>query len=72
MAYSEHWNPKNETMPRERLAEWPALEQRLATDLAQAYEGPRFITEQAPYGTPPRFELKAKRLVDARPVAQYS
>jgi phenylacetate-CoA ligase len=54
-----------------REAEWAELERRLAHDLAQAHEGLHFIIERVDYGTLPRFELKAKRLVDARPVAQY-
>lgn len=52
-------------------AYWPGLEHRLAKDLAQAHEGLRFNIDRMEYGTLPRFELKAKRLVDARPVAQY-
>jgi phenylacetate-CoA ligase len=52
--------------------EWPVVEQRLAADLTQAHEGLRFLIERMEYGTLPRFELKAKRLVDARPVATYS
>ncbi len=55
-----------------REAEWPELEQQLAKALADAHEGLRFIIERVDYGTLPRFELKAKRLVDARPVAQYA
>jgi phenylacetate-CoA ligase len=31
----------------------------------------RFIIERAEPGSLPRFELKARRLVDARPTAQY-
>jgi len=54
-----------------REAEWPALQTRLAQDLADAHEGLRFNVERVDYGTLPRFELKAKRLVDARPVAAY-
>jgi phenylacetate-CoA ligase len=53
-------------------AEWPELRVRLAKDLAQAHEGLRFNIERMDYGVLPHFELKAKRLVDARPVAQYS
>ena len=52
--------------------EWPALGPRLARDLADAHEGLRFNIERVPHGTLPRFELKAKRLVDDRPVAHYS
>jgi phenylacetate-CoA ligase len=54
-----------------REAEWAAIQQQLAADLASAHEGLRFIVEQAEPGSLPRFELKAKRLVDARPVATY-
>ncbi|GAC1451439.1 MAG: phenylacetate--CoA ligase [Ktedonobacterales bacterium] len=52
-------------------AEWPTLQQRLAADLANANEGLRFNVEQAEHGALPRFELKARRLVDARPAAAY-
>jgi phenylacetate-CoA ligase len=55
-----------------REAEWPAVEQRLAKALADAHEGLRFKIERVDYGTLPRFELKAKRLVDARPAADYN
>ena len=51
--------------------EWPHLQHTLVKDLAQAHEGLRFNVERVDHGTLPRFELKAKRLVDARPVAQY-
>jgi phenylacetate-CoA ligase len=53
-------------------ADWPDLQHKLAKDLAQAHEGLRFNIERMDYGTLPRFELKAKRLVDARPVATYA
>jgi phenylacetate-CoA ligase len=52
-------------------ADWPALEPRLATDLSNAHEGLRFILERMPEGSLPRFELKARRMVDARPKADY-
>jgi phenylacetate-CoA ligase len=52
-------------------AEWPGLKAKLAKDLAQAHEGLRFNIERMDYGVLPHFELKAKRLVDVRPVAQY-
>jgi phenylacetate-CoA ligase len=52
-------------------AEWENLQHQLAKDLANAHEGLRFNIERMDYGTLPRFELKARRLVDARPVAQY-
>lgn len=51
--------------------EWPMLQQRLAKDLAEAHEGLRFNIERMDYGQLPHFELKARRLVDARPKAQY-
>lgn len=54
-----------------REAEWADLQSRLAADLAGAHEGLRFNIERVEHGTLPRFELKAKRLVDARPVATY-
>lgn len=47
------------------------LTRTLAKDLAAAHEGLRFNIEQMDHGTLPRFELKAKRLMDARPVAKY-
>jgi len=52
-------------------AQWPDLKVRLAKDLAGAHEGLRFNIERMDYGVLPHFELKAKRLVDVRPVAQY-
>ncbi|HEY7342316.1 MAG TPA: AMP-binding protein [Ktedonobacterales bacterium] len=54
-----------------REDEWPALSEELANELAAAHEGLRFIIELMPPGTLPRFELKAKRLKDDRPVAVY-
>lgn len=39
---------------------------RLGKDLAAAHEGLRFNVETAAHGSLPRFELKAKRLVDER------
>jgi phenylacetate-CoA ligase len=51
---------------------WETLRKRLHVDLADAHEGLRFRVELAPPGSLPRFELKAKRLVDKRPVAEYS
>ncbi|HEU5438029.1 MAG TPA: AMP-binding protein [Ktedonobacterales bacterium] len=55
-----------------RINDWPQIEQRLATALADAHEGLHFLIELMPAGSLPRFELKAKRLVDARPAAVYS
>ncbi|TMD87150.1 MAG: phenylacetate--CoA ligase [Chloroflexi bacterium] len=52
-------------------AEWVVLQHTLAKDLANAHEGLRFNIERVEYGVLPHFELKAKRLVDVRPVAQY-
>src|SRR6478672_4023533 len=52
-------------------AGWSDLDRKLAKDLAAAHEGLRFNIERMDHGTLPRFELKAKRLVDARPVAEY-
>ncbi len=54
-----------------RMAEWPEIEHQLAAALAAAHEGLRFNIVLEPPGTLPRFELKAKRLVDDRPVAAY-
>ena len=50
---------------------WPDLQTKLAVDLAQAHEGLRFNIVRMDHGSLPRFELKARRLVDARPVAKY-
>lgn len=55
-----------------RINDWPQIEQKLATSLADAHEGLHFLIELMPAGSLPRFELKAKRLVDARPAAVYS
>jgi phenylacetate-CoA ligase len=54
-----------------RMAEWPEIERQLAAALAIAHEGLRFNIVLEPPGTLPRFELKARRLVDDRPVAKY-
>jgi phenylacetate-CoA ligase len=54
-----------------REAEWPQLEQALRDELAQAHEGLHFLIELMDPGSLPRFELKARRLQDARPVATY-
>ena len=50
---------------------WDILHRRLCTDLPDAHEGLRFNVERAEHNSLPRFELKAKRLVDQRPVAEY-
>ncbi|HEX6478669.1 MAG TPA: AMP-binding protein [Ktedonobacteraceae bacterium] len=52
-------------------SEWETLHRGLSKDLANAHEGLRFNIERVDYGVLPHFELKAKRLVDARPVAEY-
>jgi phenylacetate-CoA ligase len=49
-----------------RAGEWPAIQVWLADALAGAHEGLRFRVELAEPGSLPRFELKAKRLVDLR------
>jgi phenylacetate-CoA ligase len=48
---------------------WFELSERLGKDLAGAHEGLRFNLELMPAGSLPRYELKARRLVDARPQA---
>jgi phenylacetate-CoA ligase len=45
---------------------WPALSDALHRRLSLAHEGLNFRVEQAPAGSLPRFELKAKRTVDKR------
>lgn len=45
---------------------YPSLARQLAKELADAHENLRFNVEQAPQGSLPRFELKARRLVDKR------
>ncbi len=45
-----------------------AILKRLATDLAEAHEGLRIPVREAPEGSLPRFELKAKRVKDERTV----
>jgi phenylacetate-CoA ligase len=45
---------------------WPRIEAALDHDLAEAHENLRFRVERAEAGALPRFELKAKRLVDRR------
>lgn len=48
--------------------EWTPMCAKLGADLATAHEGLRFHVEHAEAGSLPRFELKARRLVDLRPV----
>jgi phenylacetate-CoA ligase len=50
---------------------WDTLHRRLCKDLPDAHEGLRFNVARAEHNSLPRFELKAKRLVDKRPVAEY-
>jgi phenylacetate-CoA ligase len=45
---------------------WPKIKKALDHDLAEAHENLRFDLELAEPGSLPRFELKAKRLVDKR------
>ncbi len=45
---------------------WPALEKQLHFDLKEAHEMLRFNVERAADGSLPRFELKARRVVDQR------
>ncbi|HYG60472.1 MAG TPA: hypothetical protein VD902_20565 [Symbiobacteriaceae bacterium] len=48
--------------------QWPALSARLDAALADGHGGLRFTLKQAQHGDLPRFELKARRLVDRREV----
>lgn len=60
-----------ELRDQERAVEqWPDLAQLLHKELADAHEGLNFKVELAAPGSLPRFELKARRLVDERPGAQ--
>ena len=52
-------------------SEWEHLHQQLLKDLSGSHEGLRFNIERMDYGILPHFELKARRLIDARPKAQY-
>jgi phenylacetate-CoA ligase len=49
-----------------REIDWNALESRLRRELAEAHEGLRFNVDLAEPNSLPRFELKARRLVDNR------
>jgi phenylacetate-CoA ligase len=55
-----------------REEHWPALQRRLCRDLPDAHEGLRFNVRLAEPNSLPRFELKAKRLVDKRPAAEFA
>ena len=50
-------------------ADTGSLLERLGKDLAAAHEGLRFGVKQAENGSLPRFELKAKRVLDERQIA---
>ena len=50
---------------------WSDVGERLGVALRDAHEGLRFNVERAAPGTLPRFELKAKRLTDKRPKAEF-
>jgi phenylacetate-CoA ligase len=52
--------------PSVPAADWPAMAERIGIDLAGAHEGLKFRVALAEPGSLPRFELKAKRTVDAR------
>jgi phenylacetate-CoA ligase len=52
--------------------QWPELQEKLTADLASGHEGLRFNLEQVSHGSLPRFELKARRLVDVRPTASFA
>lgn len=55
-----------ETVPDVTDSQWELLSSRLADELADGHEGLRFELVKADPGTLPRFELKARRLVDLR------
>ncbi|AZS35726.1 Phenylacetate-coenzyme A ligase [Microbacterium lemovicicum] len=55
-----------EPSPATDAREWAALETSLAQALADAHEGLRFCLERADVNALPRFELKARRLLDLR------
>ncbi len=57
-----------ETAPTMGDDAWAALARAIGVELADAHEGLRFLLERAAAGELPRFELKAKRLTDLRPV----
>lgn len=52
-------------------ATWSQVQDKLSIALREAHEGLRFNVELAPQGSLPRFELKAKRLTDKRPKAEF-
>lgn len=50
---------------------WEQVQERLGVALREAHEELRFNVELAAPGSLPRFELKAKRLTDKRPKAEF-
>ncbi|MCL3992615.1 phenylacetate--CoA ligase family protein [Streptomyces lavenduligriseus] len=58
--------------PYEDEGGWRDLADLIARELAHAHEGLRFHVERAEPGSLPRFELKAKRLVDNRPALEVA
>ncbi len=57
-----------ETLPTLDATGWDLMSGRLGGELADAHEGLRFLLRRAATGELPRFELKARRLTDLRPV----
>lgn len=54
-----------------RGSDWEQVKERLGLALRESHEGLRFNIELAIPGSLPRFELKAKRLTDKRPKAEF-
>lgn len=54
-----------------RDGDWEAVRERLGVSLRDAHEGLRINVARAASGALPRFELKAKRLTDNRPKAEF-
>jgi phenylacetate-CoA ligase len=52
--------------------QWDALSEVLMRELADAHEGLRFKVDRAQPGSLPRFELKARRVLDKRPKHEAS
>ena len=55
-----------------REPEWVHTRDHLVIALRESHEGLRFNAVLAPTGSLPRFDLKAKRLTDNRPKAEFS
>jgi phenylacetate-CoA ligase len=53
-------------------AQWDGLQAVLARELAENHEGLRINVGRAPAGSLPRFELKARRVLDKRPKHETS